>query len=49
MQKIQRFILLHNIAILFCAFFTQKIAISILSNPYDSIFLPVWPQKSPFE
>ena len=49
MQKIQRFILLHNIAILFCAFFTQKIAIRIPSHPYDSIFLPVWPQKSPFE
>lgn len=49
MQKIQRFILLHNIAILFCAFFTQKIAICIPLHPYDSIFLPVWPQKSPFE
>lgn len=41
MQKIQRFILLHNIAILFCALFTQKIAISIPLHPYDSIFLPV--------
>ena len=49
MQKIQRFILLHNIAILFCAFFTQKIAISIPLHPFNPSFLPVWPQKSPFE
>ena len=41
MQKIQRFILLHNIAILFCAFFTQKITICISFNPYVSTFLPV--------
>ena len=41
MQKIQRFILLHNIAILFCAFFTQKIAICIPSLPFNPSFLPV--------